>query len=117
MKRSASLGLVVMGAAAFTATFAGGSAFMAWRNPAQSQTCVPRPDGTQACTPTRTPAGVARYVHVALFPGSSAAATPPVRAADAAAPAPAPVRVMQDGTMRRGFGASAKTAFRGSAGG
>jgi hypothetical protein len=115
MKRSASLGLVVMGAAAFTASFAGGSAFLAWQNPAQSLACTSRPDGTQACSTTRTPAGIARYVHVSLFPGNSAATTPAVRATGAATPAPA--RALQDGTTRRGFGASARTAFRGSAGG
>jgi hypothetical protein len=115
MKRSASLGLVVMGAAAFTATFAGGSAFMAWRKPAPSQTCTPRPDGTQACAPTRTPVAAARSFHVSLLPTWMSSATPATGLADSGRSAPATATA--DGTVRRGFGASAKTAFRGSAGG
>jgi hypothetical protein len=112
MKRSASLGLVVMGAAAFTASFAGGSAFLAWQHPAQPQTCTPRPDSSQACSPTRTSNGGARFVYVPSFSGSS---TPPPAVGSANATAPA--LAVQDGTARRGFGASAKVAFRGSAGG
>jgi hypothetical protein len=113
MKRSASLGLVVMGAAAFTASFAGGSAFLAWKNPAQPQTCTPRPDGTQACSQPRTSNGGARFVYLPSSSGISTTAAPVVGSANAAAPALA----VKDGTARRGFGASAKTAFRGSAGG
>lgn len=120
MKRSSNIGLVVMGAAAFTATFAGASAFMAWRKPAQPQPCTQSPDGTQACTSSRSSTGVARYVNGTFFYGSSAKAAPAAGIADSSAalrPATRPPAALADGTTRRGFGSSAKLAFRGSAGG
>ncbi len=61
MKRSGNVGLVVMGAAAFVATFAGGITYMAWQKPTQAapaqtaadQNCTTRSDGTQSCQPQR----------------------------------------------------------------
>lgn len=121
MKRSVNMAL--MGVAAFTASFAGGSAYLAWQKPSQAQSCTTKPDGTQSCTSTRTPAGVARYVYISSFPDRAAASTPSPARTDTAAPmrpsaavaAAAPAD--QQRTVRRGFGASAKTAFRSSAGG
>lgn len=58
MKRSGNVGLVVMGGAAFAATFAAGMAYFAWQKPshaaspqaaASAQNCTTRPDGTQSC--------------------------------------------------------------------
>lgn len=60
MKRSGNVGLVLMGAAAFAATFAVGTAYVAWSKPAgaapstalaQPQSCATRPDGSQDCPP------------------------------------------------------------------
>lgn len=61
MKRSGQVGLVLMGAATFVATFAGGMAYFGWQKQshaaqAQSvtdQSCTPRPDGTRNCEPQR----------------------------------------------------------------
>ena len=52
MKRSSNISLIVMGALAFTASFAGGSAYMGWQQPALSQNCTTSEDGKQVC-PTR----------------------------------------------------------------
>ena len=62
MKRSENVGLVMMGGAAFAATFAVGMAYYAWQKPrnaaqpqaaAAAQNCTTRPDGTQSCEPAR----------------------------------------------------------------
>jgi hypothetical protein len=62
MKRSGQVGLVLMGAATFAATFAGGMAYFAWQKPSHAaqaqpvtdqQSCTPRADGTRPCEPQR----------------------------------------------------------------
>ena len=67
MKRSGNVGLVVMGAAAFTATFAVGMAYSAWQKPSHAagaqtaQSCTQRSDGTRNCEPERR--GMAYYFY------------------------------------------------------
>ena len=129
MKRSGSVGLVLMGATAFVGTFAAGTAYFAWQKPSHvvgaaqvAQTCTQRPDGTQNCEPARR--GFAYY----LFPRSSwswgwgnsyeprrqeAALSNNSRSyAPTTSTVPAGVVV-----ERSGFGSSAKGSFRVSAGG
>ena len=75
MKRSENVGLVLMGAAAFAATFAGGIAHVAWQKPSQAaqaqmateQPCDTRSTGTQECQPQRR--GFAYYVFPHFTPG------------------------------------------------
>jgi hypothetical protein len=78
VKRSENVGLVLMGAAAFAATFAGGLAYSAWQkpgDPAQAQTavaeqrCTTRSDGTQDCQPQRR--GFVYYLVPQYFHGWS----------------------------------------------
>lgn len=60
MKRSGTMGLVLMGTAAFAATFAGGAAYMHLSTPAgvaQAANCKPRADG--ACEPQARRGGFA----------------------------------------------------------
>ena len=138
MKRSGQVGLVLMGAATFVATFAAGSAVMAWQKPSHSaeaaqssaqsvaQTCTPRPDGTKDkdCEPVRR--GFAYY----LYPRWSAwswgwgNSYEPIRRQEAALSnnprsyTPATSTVPAGGGVERsGFGSSAKGSFRISAGG
>ena len=130
MKRSGNVGLVLMGGAAFAATFAAGTAYFAWQKPshaaqpqaaASAQTCTARPDGTQNCQPARR--GFSYY----LFPsfGSSASASsapdPKTRMQSAAltgnARAYGPA-VDSSATTRGGFGSTANSgSYRVSAGG
>ena len=120
MKRSNGVGLVAMGALAFTASFAGGSALLSWQKPEPQQTCTTGADGRQTCS---TPRGSSRYWPSFHYWGYSQGAT----AATPAAPTNSGARLVAgspgagpsgiDTTTRRGFGASARTAFRGSAGG
>ena len=85
MKRSGQVGLVLMGAAAFAATFAGGMAYFGWQKQshaaqpqsAASQTCTPRADGTQNCQAQRR--GFAFYLYPTWGSSSSAATTPASR--------------------------------------
>jgi len=75
MKRSDNVSLMLMGAAAFAATFAGGMAYFALQKPshaAQAQTaaeqqCSARSEGTQECEPRRR--GFAYYVFPHFTPG------------------------------------------------
>ena len=79
MKRSGQVGLMLMGGAAFAATFAGGVGYLAWQKPshaaqpqaaAAAQNCTTRPDGTQNCQPTQR--GFAYYLLPRfIFGGSS----------------------------------------------
>jgi hypothetical protein len=138
MKRSGQVGLVLMGAATFVATFAAGSAVMAWQKPSYSaetaqssahsaaQNCTPRPDGTKDrdCEPVRR--GFAYY----LYPRWSAwswgwgNSYEPMRRQDVAlsnnprsfTPTTGTVPA-SGGVERSGFGSSAKGSFRVSAGG
>jgi hypothetical protein len=82
MKRSGNVGLVLMGGAAFAATFAAGMAYFAWQKPshaaqpqaaAPAQNCTTRPDGTQNCQPARR--GFAYYLFPSFSYGSSASAS------------------------------------------
>lgn len=110
-----------MGTLAFTATFAGGSAFLAWQNQTPPQNCTSAAAGTQGCATTRSSAGYARYFpfHVGLFPERAASAAPASQLANtgsklvSGAPAAGPGAL--DTAARGGFGATARTAFRGSA--
>lgn len=138
MKRSGQVGLVLMGAATFVATFAAGSAVMAWQKPSYSaetaqssaqsavQSCTPRPDGTKDkdCEPVRR--GFAYY----LYPRWSGwswgwgNSYEPIRRQEAALSnnprsyTPANSMVPASGGVERsGFGSSAKGSFRVSAGG
>jgi hypothetical protein len=62
MKRSNSVGLVVMGGAVFAATFAGGTTYMAWQKPvraAQPQLAVQQPAVAQLPDAQAQPAALA----------------------------------------------------------
>jgi hypothetical protein len=128
MKRSENVGLVMMGGAAFAATFAVGMAYYAWQKPANAaqpqaaaaaQKCTTRPDGTQSCEPAR------RGFSYSLFPtwGSSGSTTTsdPRRTSSAAltsSPRASTPAASPSGTTRGGFGTTAQsTSFRPSAGG
>ena len=130
MKRSGTVGLVMMGGAAFAATFAGGMAYFAWQKPshaaqpqAAAQTCTTRPDGTQNCQPARrgfsyflwptwstgTSTGTSAGASSNPKRTSSAALTGNARSYSSAGPS---------GTQRGGFGTTAQSSpFRPSAGG
>lgn len=78
MKRSGQVGLMLMGGAAFAATFAGGVGYLAWQKPshaaqpqaaAAAQNCTTRPDGTQNCQPTQR--GFAYYLLPRFIYGGS----------------------------------------------
>ncbi|MEA2870935.1 MAG: hypothetical protein QOH67_911 [Hyphomicrobiales bacterium] len=127
MKRSGNVGLVLMGGAAFAATFAAGMAYFAWQKPshaaqpqaaaaaaAAAQSCTARPDGTQNCQPARR--SFAYYLFPSFSNGSSASAAsapdPKVRTQSAAltsnARAYAPA-VDSSSTTRGGFGTTAQS--------
>ena len=116
MKRSGSIGLIVMGAAAFSASYAGGHAYLAWQRPSQPPSCVTRPDGTQDCARPRS-SSLRSYVHYPFFSSQPAATT--AGAVDQTlgrralvAPSNGP-----DGAARRGFGSTAHMVAHASAGG
>ena len=126
MKRSENVGLVVMGGAAFAATFAAGMAYFAWQKPgnaaqpqtvASTQNCTTRPDGTQICQ--RTQRGFMYF----LLPswgsgGTSTAQARPAQSAALTSSARASTPAVNSGATRGGFGTTAKsTSFRPSAGG
>jgi hypothetical protein len=129
VKRSENVGLVVMGAAAFAATFAGGMALIAWQKPshaAQSQMavadqrCTTRSDGTQDCQPQRR--GFVYYLVPSFVHGwsSGGSANKPVtrEAALVSNSRPGAVSTSHTGVERSGFGSTAKsTSIRVSAGG
>ena len=125
MKRSGNVGLVLMGGAAFAATFAAGMTYFSWKpshaaeaqTAASAQNCTTRPDGTQSCEPVRR--GFAYYLVPSFFHGSSTAssASTPSRTSQSAAltgnsrsftPAVSP-----SGITRGGFGTTAQSgSFR-----
>ena len=125
MKRSGQVGLVLMGAATFVATFAAGTAYFAWQKPSHAaeatqaaQTCTPRPDGTQNCEPTRR--GFAYYLYPRYFHGWSwGSSTEPVRREAALTGNSRSVMpASETGVVRSGFGSTARSApIRMSAGG
>jgi hypothetical protein len=126
MKRSENVGLVVMGGAAFAATFAAGMTYYSWQKPsnaaqpqavASAQNCTTRPDGTQSCQATQR--GFMYY----LLPswgssGTSTAQAKPAHSAALTGNARASTPAVNSGTARGGFGGTAQsTSFRPSAGG
>ena len=128
MKRSENVGLVVMGAAVFAATFAGGMAYSAWQKPShasQAQTvadqrCTMRSDGTQDCQPQRR--GFVYYLVPSYFHGwswgGSANKTVTREAALVSNSRNATAAVSKTGVQRSGFGDTAKNkSIRVSAGG
>ena len=128
MKRPENVGLVVMGAAAFAATFAGGMALVAWQKPshaAQPQTvadqrCTTRSDGTQDCQPQRR--GFAYYLVPSFVHGwswgGSKSQTVTREAALVSNSRSGAASVPNAGVQRSGFGSTAKsTSIRVSAGG
>ncbi len=128
MKRSENVGLVMMGGAAFAATFAVGMAYYAWQKPANAaqpqaaaaaQNCTTRPDGTQNCEPARR--GFGYYLLPSFMYGAAASRAEPKRPQSAALTSHARAStpsVSPSGTTRGGFGTTAQsTSFRPSAGG
>jgi hypothetical protein len=133
MKRSGNVGLVLMGGAVFAATFAAGSAYLAWQKPshaaqpqtaaaaaaAPAQNCTTRPDGTRNCEPAR------RSFAYYLFPSfgsSSASSAPDPKARTQTAALTSNSRTyspaIESGTTRGGFGTTAQSgSYRVSAGG
>src|ERR1044072_5277138 len=120
MKRSENVGLMLMGGVALAATFAGGMAYMSMNRPSYAaQSCTAAQDGTQTC---QQPAsrGFTYYIHPGHWWGSSASASakPQQQAALTSTSNPSrPATQVASGTERSGFGSSAKTSFRASAGG
>ena len=115
MKRSENVGLMLMGGAAFAATFAGGMTYMAMQRPSHAQSCTPTPNGAQTCQPTSR--GFTYFFYPSHWgSGSATAAKPQQQAALTGTSRPA-TPVSASGTERSGFGSSAKTSFRPSAGG
>lgn len=126
MKRSGNVGLVLMGGAAFAATFAAGMTYFAWQKPSHAatavqsaQSCTPQP-GTQTCEPARR--GFAYYFYPRWSWGWGNANEPrrqeaalsnnPRSATTTRSSVPA-----SGGVERSGFGSSAKQSIRVSAGG
>jgi hypothetical protein len=123
MKRSGNVSLMLMGGAAFAATFGAGMAYFAWQKPshaatqqAQSaQSCVPAP-GKQTCEPERRGSSYHIYPHYgwSWWPswGSSETRTRQVAlTGGSASSAPSTA----SGTARNGFGSTG--SFHISAGG
>jgi len=117
MKRSENVGLMLMGGAVFAATFAGGMTYMSLQRPSYAQSCMPAPNGTQTCQPTSR--GFTYFFYPSHWgsSGSATAAKPQQQAALTSTSRPAATTVSASGTERSGFGSSAKTSFRPSAGG
>ena len=116
MKRSENVGLMLMGGAVFAATFAGGMTYMAMQRPSHAQSCTTAPNGTQTCQPASR--GFTYFFYPSHWgSGGSATAAKPQQVALTGASRPAATTVSASGTERSGFGSSAKTSFRPSAGG
>jgi len=116
MKRSEHVSLAFMGVAAFAATFASATLYLAKPGTAPSaQTCTTRPDGTQNCE--------RRGFSYFLFHGwSGSSPAEPKKTQGAALVGNANARsatpVSSAAIVRGGFGATgASTSFRASAGG
>jgi hypothetical protein len=114
MKRSEHVSLAMMGVAAFAATFAGATLYMAKPGASQSaQSCTTRSDGTQLCERR----GFSSYF---FYGGPTGGSSEPAKTQSAALTAnprgSAPAS--STATVRGGFGATgASTSFRVSAGG
>jgi hypothetical protein len=122
MKRSGQVGLVVMGVAAFAASYASVHAYRAVpTGMAQqpSQDCAPRPDGTQNCQPVQR--SFAHYLIPSYFHGGSSissAQSASVRGAALTNSSRTVMPAANTGVVRSGFGATAGSgSFRVSAGG
>ena len=123
MKRSGNVGLVLMGAGAFVATFAAGTAYFAWQKPsyaaqgdAHQRNCTMRPDGTWDCPPR--PRGYSYHFFPSYFSGwwgrsASPGATPQGVALTSNSPAYSPAG--SSDTVRSGFGTTARGPVRMSA--
>jgi hypothetical protein len=116
MKRSEHVGLALMGVAAFAATFASATLYMAKPGTSQAaQSCTTRSDGTQICE--------RRGFSYFLFHGwSGSSPAEPKKTQGAALVSNANARsstpASSAGIERGGFGATgASTSFRASAGG
>src|SRR5262245_18857605 len=134
MKRSGSVALVVMGTAAFAASFAGASTYMAWNKPnaaaapphqqqqalaSPQQNCTTQPDGTRVCQSQQRSTGYHWFWGGWHSPSQTEAKTPPKTQTAAFAPAQrksVPGISTSDAT-RGGFGAMAHANMHASAGG
>jgi hypothetical protein len=116
MKRSEHVSLAFMGVAAFAATFASATLYMAKPGTSQSaQSCATRPDGTQSCERR----GASTYL---VHGGSGSGSAEPKKTQGAAlignANARGSTSASSAGIERGGFGATgSSTSFRASAGG
>ena len=122
MKRSENVGLMLMGGVAFAATFAGGMAYMSMNRPshaAQAAACTPAQNGTQQTCQQPASRGFTYYVYPSHWWGSGAStgAKPQQQAALTSNTSRPATQIAASGTERSGFGSSAKTSFRASAGG
>src|ERR1700704_5340404 len=122
MKRSGQVGLVVMGAAAFAATFGSVYAYRAVPTAMAQQPgagCTLRQDGTQNCQPVQR--SFAHYLIPSYFHGGSSigsAQSPNVRGAALTNSSRTAMPAANTGVVRSGFGATAGSgSFRVSAGG
>jgi hypothetical protein len=113
MKRSSNITLVAMAALAFTASFAGGSAFLALNRGQPSQTCTKGTDGIETCTPSRGSGGYGRYFGSTFwsFWGDPATRTPAASAMTGSPARSTPGGAAEaSGVSRGGFGSSARAA-------
>jgi hypothetical protein len=119
MKRSENVGLMLMGGAVFAATFAGGMTFMTMQRPSSAaQACTSAPNGAQNCQPSSRGFTYFFYPsHWSWGSGASSGTKPQQQAALTGTSRPAATTVSASGTERSGFGSSAKSSFRVSAGG
>jgi len=132
VKRSENVSLMVMGAAAFAATFAGGLAYAAWQKPSNAahaqpamadERCTTRADGTRDCEPQRRGFAYYFYPRFSGWTWSSGwgwgTSSEPIRR-DAALTGnrPAYAGAPAGGIVRSGFGSTARSgSIRVSAGG
>ena len=128
MKRSGNVGLVLMGGAAFAATFAAGMAYFAWQKPSHAataqpaQSCTPQP-GTESCEPVRRGFAYYFYPRWTWSPGWGWGNSYEPKRQEAALTnnsrsyVPASSKIAGGSVERSGFGSSAKGSFRVSAGG
>ena len=114
MKRSEHVSLAMMGVAAFAATFASATLYMAKPGTAQSaQSCTMRPDGTQNCERR----GFSSYLFHG-WPGSGSAEPTKTQGAALVSNARSSSPASSAGIVRGGFGATGSgVSFRVSAGG
>jgi hypothetical protein len=125
VKRSENVGLVLMGAVAFAATFGGGMAYLAWQKPSYAaqpaaqavvdQNCVARPDN-QSCQPQRR--GFAYYFYPRWSWGWGTSSDMRTREAALTNGRASYAPSARSDTVRSGFGSTARSpSIRVSAGG